>query len=145
MTGGNDIYVIRLGADGAYSRPGIGPIWPRGRQSHALTSQVATFGPWRSLVSALDWGSRGREFKSPRPDEYVSPAPWHVFAADTLRDRGGDGRRTGKGAGPDRKARSGQRGPDRHRSQSPVADPGRAHTRVRPADPASRDGSRRPA
>src|SRR5439155_2086367 len=25
-------------------------------------------GTWRSLVSALDWGSRGREFKSPRPD-----------------------------------------------------------------------------
>ena len=25
-------------------------------------------GPWRSLVSALDWGSRGRRFESPRPD-----------------------------------------------------------------------------
>jgi hypothetical protein len=25
-------------------------------------------GLWRSLVSALDWGSRGREFKSPQPD-----------------------------------------------------------------------------
>src|ERR687891_271922 len=28
-----------------------------------------TFGPWRSLVSALDWGSRGRRFESARPDE----------------------------------------------------------------------------
>ncbi len=26
-------------------------------------------GLWRSLVSALDWGSRGREFESPQPDE----------------------------------------------------------------------------
>src|SRR5207248_1198757 len=26
-------------------------------------------GPWRSLVSALDWGSRGRRFESGRPDE----------------------------------------------------------------------------
>jgi hypothetical protein len=25
-------------------------------------------GLWRSLVSALDWGSRGRGFKSPQPD-----------------------------------------------------------------------------
>jgi hypothetical protein len=27
-----------------------------------------SLGLWRSLVSALDWGSRGREFKSPQPD-----------------------------------------------------------------------------
>jgi hypothetical protein len=26
------------------------------------------FGAWRSLASALDWGSRGRRFKSCRPD-----------------------------------------------------------------------------
>ena len=25
-------------------------------------------GAWRSLVSALDWGSRGRWFESSRPD-----------------------------------------------------------------------------
>ena len=31
--------------------------------------RIENIGPWRSLVSALDWGSRGREFKSPRPDE----------------------------------------------------------------------------
>jgi hypothetical protein len=31
-------------------------------------TRVAESGLWRSLVSALDWGSRGREFKSPQPD-----------------------------------------------------------------------------
>ena len=31
-------------------------------------SILAIHGLWRSLVSALDWGSRGREFKSPQPD-----------------------------------------------------------------------------
>ena len=31
-------------------------------------------GLWRSLVSALDWGSRGREFKSPRPDSEAAIA-----------------------------------------------------------------------
>ena len=29
---------------------------------------VGGFGAWRSLASALDWGSRGRRFKSCRPD-----------------------------------------------------------------------------
>ena len=29
------------------------------------------FGAWRSLASALDWGSRGRRFKSCRPDWLV--------------------------------------------------------------------------
>ena len=29
------------------------------------------FGAWRSLASALDWGSRGRRFKSCRPDLQV--------------------------------------------------------------------------
>src|SRR5437870_10994123 len=32
-------------------------------------STLSPFGLWRSLVSALDWGSRGREFKSPQPDK----------------------------------------------------------------------------
>src|SRR6056297_3624295 len=27
-----------------------------------------TYGLWRSLVSALVWGTRGREFESPQPD-----------------------------------------------------------------------------
>ena len=26
-------------------------------------------GAWRSLASALEWGSRGRRFKSARPDQ----------------------------------------------------------------------------
>src|SRR5438270_4552279 len=34
--------------------------------------QVRPHGLWRSLVSALDWGSRGREFKSPQPDSKVA-------------------------------------------------------------------------
>lgn len=33
---------------------------------------VRHIGLWRSLVSALDWGSRGREFKSPQPDQRKS-------------------------------------------------------------------------
>ena len=28
-----------------------------------------SFGPWRSLASALAWGARGPEFKSRRPDQ----------------------------------------------------------------------------
>ena len=39
-------------------RPGVG--LPLGSAPHGL---------WRSLVSALDWGSRGREFKSLQPDQ----------------------------------------------------------------------------
>ncbi len=41
---------------------------------HSLTpsrpreGRVARYGLWRSLVSALDWGSRGRRFKSSQPD-----------------------------------------------------------------------------
>jgi hypothetical protein len=30
---------------------------------------VEKLGTWRSLVSALVWGTRGRRFKSGRPDE----------------------------------------------------------------------------
>ena len=30
------------------------------------------FGAWRSLASARDWGSRGRRFKSCRPDSILS-------------------------------------------------------------------------
>ena len=36
-------------------------------------------GPWRSLVSALDWGSRGRRFESSRPDSMevcAEPVRW---------------------------------------------------------------------
>ena len=33
---------------------------------------IPSHGLWRSLVSALDWGSRGREFKSPQPDNIIA-------------------------------------------------------------------------
>jgi hypothetical protein len=35
---------------------------------------VAGHGAWRSLVSALVWGTRGPEFKSRRPDQRKGPA-----------------------------------------------------------------------
>jgi hypothetical protein len=31
------------------------------------------YGAWRSLVSALVWGTRGPEFKSRRPDKENAP------------------------------------------------------------------------
>ncbi len=31
--------------------------------------KLKSFGPWRSLASALAWGARGREFESRRPDQ----------------------------------------------------------------------------
>jgi hypothetical protein len=42
---------------------------PRIRGASAI---VASHGAWRSLVSALVWGTRGPEFKSRRPDEKAS-------------------------------------------------------------------------
>ena len=35
-------------------------------------------GTWPSLVKALDWGSRDREFKSPRPDNEDCTCQWHM-------------------------------------------------------------------
>src|SRR5205823_8613105 len=37
-------------------------------RSDAEYPRPTCHGLWRSLVSALDWGSRGREFKSRQPD-----------------------------------------------------------------------------
>jgi hypothetical protein len=34
-------------------------------------------GAWRSLVSALVWGTRGPEFESRRPDHLDEPKPSH--------------------------------------------------------------------
>src|SRR4051812_12958930 len=46
------------------------------RVSNAEYPPPRCHGLWRSLVSALDWGSRGREFKSPQPDhESADPEP----------------------------------------------------------------------
>ena len=39
----------------------------------SLESAVHTHGLWRSLVSALVWGTRGREFESPQPDAVGNP------------------------------------------------------------------------
>ena len=52
--------VLNLGAEGMMSMGAIAGTARYARCSHGL---------WRSLVSALDWGSRGREFKSPQPDK----------------------------------------------------------------------------
>lgn len=38
-----------------------------------LICAMMVIGAWRSLVSALPWGGRGREFKSPRPDQAKKP------------------------------------------------------------------------
>ena len=35
----------------------------------AADAKLMRFGLWRSLASALAWGARGREFKSPQPDQ----------------------------------------------------------------------------
>jgi hypothetical protein len=35
-------------------------------------ARIEQIGLWRSLASALAWGARGREFKSPQPDQYSS-------------------------------------------------------------------------
>src|SRR5690348_3161528 len=52
--------------------PSVRPSLGRLKDGHEATTvvlpQVRVHGLWRSLVSALDWGSRGREFKSPQPD-----------------------------------------------------------------------------
>src|SRR5205085_6032337 len=49
--------------------PGL-PGGGLGRPPRGLTRGVyhRAHGLWRSLVSALDWGSRGRRFKSGQPD-----------------------------------------------------------------------------
>jgi hypothetical protein len=44
------------------------------------------FGAWRSLVSALVWGTRGREFKSPRSDHRSSRTQPHSGFGTTKPD-----------------------------------------------------------
>ncbi len=39
----------------------------------ALSAIIIGVGAWRSLVSALPWGGRGREFKSRRSDHKGKP------------------------------------------------------------------------
>ena len=38
---------------------------------YALGANIRRDGAWRSLVSALVWGTRGPEFKSRRPDSHI--------------------------------------------------------------------------
>ena len=59
-----------------------GPCWPRvsnalacdpnGQARAGFRRRLTGNGLWRSLVSALDWGSRGREFKSRQPDHFIA-------------------------------------------------------------------------
>src|SRR4029079_9531815 len=62
------------------SRPrvwwGDASVGPRIRGASAI---VAGHGAWRSLVSALVWGTRGPEFKSRRPDRRETPGWTGVF------------------------------------------------------------------
>src|SRR5438105_852048 len=54
-----------------------------GSAGRALIQMLVTLrldGAWRSLVSALVWGTRGPEFKSRRPDENL--AGWGFFSSD---------------------------------------------------------------
>jgi hypothetical protein len=43
------------------------------------------YGAWRSLVSALVWGTRGPEFKSRRPDQ-KTPCSEGVFRRGSVAD-----------------------------------------------------------
>ena len=62
------------------------------------------FGAWRSLASALDWGSRGRRFKSCRPDWLIAlgnRANWICRRSALLRDEPENGEKeTGKSRFP---------------------------------------------
>ncbi len=53
------------------SRPLHGSSGPGGERHHNLGRVPAphAYGLWRSLVHALVWGTRGREFESPQPDQ----------------------------------------------------------------------------
>src|SRR5688572_500406 len=79
---------------------------PRGASPRAgrANVRVGSSGLWRSLVSALDWGSRGRRFKSSQPDhQEVRSAPVQPAPA-----RGGAGRHvptSGRGGGTRLQAR----------------------------------------
>ena len=49
--------------------PAKEPSWRNGYEDKSSSEGRRTHGLWRSLVSALDWGSRGRRFKSGQPDQ----------------------------------------------------------------------------
>ena len=57
------------------ARAGVADGAPRGRSGWlscaGRPSIPGPHGPWRSLVSASDWGSEGRRFESGRPDGWT--------------------------------------------------------------------------
>ena len=59
-----------------HGRPGAGLAWPRLAPSHERRYRTGAiiwrFGAWRSPVSALVWGTRGRGFKSRRSDHFAT-------------------------------------------------------------------------
>src|SRR5581483_6518871 len=59
---------LRSGSGLAYAVVACWAPDPQVDVTRVVFPQVRVHGLWRSLVSALDWGSRGREFKSPQPD-----------------------------------------------------------------------------
>ena len=99
------------------------------------------YGAWRSLVSALVWGTRGRQFESARPDWLGGT----VFPRRPLRASGGTGR-----APADRRLRVDSGAAGCHDSPGPCLRPLRNDTtRSRPRVPApagaGRDRRPRPA
>ena len=46
----------------------VGSVGKQGCMQPTKPLEWIVFGAWRSLVSAFDWGSKGRWFESSRPD-----------------------------------------------------------------------------
>ena len=63
-----------LTAGAALVRRGPARVQPRSPREAICPAQLSYVGVWRSLASALDWGSRGRRFKSCRPDHRGAPS-----------------------------------------------------------------------
>ena len=73
----------RGNSDRRSSRRQCGPTMLGGRRcqlaqvyNSSQCVRIPGIGAWRSLASALDWGSRGRRFKSCRPDYLAKQALW---------------------------------------------------------------------
>ena len=70
----------RMRAKRAKSKAPRNPLArPRAPSIMQLDFRRVYVGAWRSLASALEWGSRGRRFKSSRPDQIYSTCLWQVF------------------------------------------------------------------
>ena len=82
------MFKIYTGTYGTWRLPMLFEL-RRDRQPGVIAGDIYfKFGTWRSPVSALDWGSRGREFKSPRSDKkdwypqsfFISPSRGREFS-----------------------------------------------------------------